>query len=44
MENLKRQVSEQLEKESKPKIRVTEKSKSQYLTRTKRVQQINAWY
>jgi ribosomal protein S18 len=37
MENLKRQVSEELEKESKPKVRVTEKSVAQYLTRTKRV-------
>jgi hypothetical protein len=44
MENLKRQVSEELEKESKPKIRVTEKSVAQYLTRTKRVHKLYGRY
>ena len=40
MEELKRQVGEELEKEKKPKVRVTDKSIAQYLTRTKRVHKL----
>lgn len=40
MEDLKRQVSEELEKEKKPKVRVSEKSIAQYSTRTKRVHKL----
>ena len=41
MEALKQQIGDELEKEEKkPKIRVTEKSVAQYLTRTKRVHKL----
>jgi hypothetical protein len=40
MEELKKQVGEELEKEKKPKVRVTEKSVAQYLTRTRRVHKL----